>query len=120
MGAPMDLDPAGLMKAHQAWVRAPFNCGLEAAIRAYLAAAPATPRALAPEPPAGFVRVRVNAHAYPNGGWSVRDNSSARPEQREYEDAVAQKHGARCPTIIADIPLPAPPAEIVGAVERGA
>jgi len=117
----MDLDPAALKLASWAWFReAQLVHALPAAIRAYLAAAPATPRALPPEPPPGFVRVRVAAAAWSDGSWQAEGSSGCEKSGEDYRTSVWRRHNGRISIGILDIPLPAPGPEIVGTVERGA
>lgn len=117
---PMDLDPKALDEAFKAfWEDAGGTTdGVEAAIRAYLAAASPAPRTLPPEPPPGFVRVRIAAAANETGDWCCHG-----ARDTHVEDAVIVAVDSiggdrpRVSFITADVPLPEPPAEVVGSVE---
>ena len=122
---PMDLDPVALEKATEAYWDAQGGTtgGICAAIRAYLAAAPATPRTLPPEPPPGFVRVRIAAAVGVEDdgriGWGADGQSGA--TDADLAGGVSHWNGPfRLSYVTADVPLPDAPPEIVGTMERDA
>ena len=69
-----------------------------------------------PSPPAGHVRVRIAVAADADGKWSACGQSDMTDEQAT-DEVTSWLYRVRTSWVTADVPLPTPVAEVIGATE---
>ena len=92
-----------------------FATALWDRLAASLSVAPSP--SLPAEPSPGFVRVRVKVALWDQKSWTAEGSSGWDRPAEEYRIALDRKYGAHTYFIVADVPLPQPPAEVTGRVE---